>query len=80
MYRVNITDWAGNSHTETSTEILRLDRTDPTIDDDYANDSVWVNTSQTINFSNMTDNYSGLDERRYCRVDFGSPACNPFPT
>lgn len=57
-----------------------MDRIDPTIDDSYANDGIWMNTTQTVNFTNINDNYSLVDQRRYCIVDYGAPACDPFPS
>jgi hypothetical protein len=84
MYRLYIEDWAGNVVAPagylTSTDILRLDDTDPTIDDNYTNDSIWVNSAQSFSFINIADNYSGIDERRYCTVNYGTAPCNPFPT
>ncbi len=80
QYRVLTTDEAGNVWiTRASTDTLRMDNVDPTVSDDYASDSVWVNTAQTLNFS-LLDNDSGIPNttagRRYCLWAIGSN-CTP---
>ena len=57
-------DYAGNTE-EMKTTIARIDKTKPTISDDYANSGVWVNTDQTIMLA-AEDNLSGIAEVKYC--------------
>lgn len=79
-YRVVYSDEAGNIGTPaTSTSILQMDNVDPLSGVIYTGTSaVWYNTSQTITFG-ASDNYSGVNNARYCTTTVGG-SCSPFPS
>ncbi len=61
-----------NSNTSGPTEI-KVDQTQPTITDNYANDGVWISSSQTITLSPQDAGGSGIKEVKYCE----GVECNP---
>jgi hypothetical protein len=58
------TDVANNIG-DTVSRTFSIDWTPPTITDDYVNDSIWVNTDQTVTLT-PSDATSGIKEVKYC--------------
>ncbi|MDI6721313.1 MAG: right-handed parallel beta-helix repeat-containing protein, partial [Candidatus Aenigmarchaeota archaeon] len=69
-FRYSSTDAAGNSRLVTKS--VRIDKTEPTISDNYALDGIWTRKNQIITLS-PADNISGISTVRYCSGD----GCNP---
>jgi len=71
--RYKSTDTAGNVETVGSS-IVKVDKAAPTTSDDYANNDVWVASSQSITLT-PADATSGVASTKYCTDS--SNACDP---
>ena len=71
--RFKSVDAAGNTELPANSQVLKLDKTEPTITDDYPHDNRWVNTDQVMSFY-AQDSLSGIKELRYCYGDGCTPS------
>ncbi len=67
-------DNVGNSEAvQTAANTVKIDRTVPTITEDYANDGVWVNEAQDVTLDPTDTGGSGIGDVEYCEGEGCAP-------